>query len=205
MDLHTNDPTACVRVPGERLHMRIGVTFPQAEITADPAAVRDYAQAAQDLGYAHLLAYDHVVGADTTNRPDWKGRYTVHTMFHEPFVLFGYLAAVAPGLELVPNVIILPQRQTVLVAKQAAEVDVLTGGRFRLGVGAGWNEVEYQALGENFSNRGKRSEEQIEVLRLLFSQESVTFHGRWHTIEAAGINPLPVQKRIPIWLGGTAD
>lgn len=185
--------------------MRIGVTFPQTEITADPTAVRDYAQAAQDLGYTHLLAYDHVVGADTTNRPDWNGPYTLHTMFHEPFVLFGYLAAIAPRLELVPNVIILPQRQTVLVAKQAAEVDVLTRGRFRLGVGTGWNEVEYEALGESFSNRGKRSEEQIEVLRALFSQESVTFHGRWHTIEAAGINPLPVQKRIPIWLGGTAD
>src|SRR5690348_13880853 len=123
--------------------MRIGVVFPQNEITADPIAVRDYAQAAEGLGYTHLLAYDHVVGADTTNRPDWSGPYTVDSLFHEPFVLFGYLAALTTRLEFVPGVIILPERQTVLVAKQAAEVDVLAGGRFRLGVGIGWNRVEY--------------------------------------------------------------
>lgn len=185
--------------------MRIGVVFPQAEITADPIAVRDYAQAAEGLGYTHLLAYDHVVGADTTNRPDWRGPYTHRTLFHEPFVLFGYLAGLTQHLEFVTGVIILPQRQTVLVAKQAAEVDVLSGGRFRLGIGVGWNEVEYQALNETFGNRGRRSEEQIEVLRALFTQESVTFDGRWHHIDAAGINPLPVQRPIPIWLGGSAD
>jgi probable F420-dependent oxidoreductase len=185
--------------------MRIGVVFPQTEITADPGAVREYAQAADDLGYTHLLAYDHVVGADTTQRPTWSGPYTVHSLFHEPLVLFAYLTGLTRRLEFISGIIILPQRQTVLVAKQAAEVDVLSGGRLRLGVGIGWNAVEYQALGEDFTNRGRRSEEQIAVLRALFTQEVVTFHGRWHTIEAAGIKPLPVQRPIPIWLGGTSE
>lgn len=185
--------------------MRIGVTFPQNEITADPMAVRDYAQAAESLGYSHLLAYDHVVGADISHRPNWRGPYTHESLFHEVFVLFGYLAAVAPRLELVSNVIILPQRQTVLAAKQAAEVDVLTGGKFRLGVGLGWNEVEYQALNEDFTNRGRRLDEQIDVMRALFSEPVVTFQGRWHHIEAAGILPLPVQRPIPIWLGGGVE
>lgn len=185
--------------------MKIGVTFPQNEITADPIAVRDYAQAAEGLGYTHLLAFDHVVGADIANRPSWRGPYTHQSLFHEPFVLFGYLAGITSRLEFVPGVIILPQRQTVLVAKQAAEVDVLTGGKFRLGIGVGWNEVEYEALNENFGNRGKRSEEQIAVLRALFTDEVVTFHGRWHHIEAAGLNPMPVQRPIPIWIGGSSE
>jgi probable F420-dependent oxidoreductase len=185
--------------------MHIGVTFPQTEITADPAAVRAYAEAAEDLGYSHILAYDHVLGADISGRPDWRGPYNHRTLFHEPLVLFGYLAGLTRRIEFVTGVIILPQRQTALVAKQAAEVDVLSGGRFRLGIGIGWNEVEYQALNENFGNRGKRSEEQIAVLRALFTEESVTFHGRWHHIEAAGLNPLPVQRPIPIWLGGGAE
>ncbi len=185
--------------------MRIGVTFPQNEITADPIAVRDYAQAAEGLGYTHLLAYDHVVGADITNRPDWRGPYTTASLFHEPFVLFGYLAGLTTRLEFVPGVIILPQRQTVLVAKQAAEVDVLTGGQFRLGIGVGWNEVEYEALNEDFGNRGKRSEEQITVLRALFTDEVVTFHGKWHHVEAAGLNPMPLQRPIPIWIGGSSE
>lgn len=185
--------------------MRIGVVFPQIESTADPMAVRDYAQAAEGLGYAHILAYDHVVGADRATRPDWRGPYDLHSLFHEVLVLYGYLAAITERVELVTGILILPQRQTVLVAKQAAEVDVLSGGRFRLGIGIGWNPVEYQALNEDFGNRGKRSEEQIAVLRALFTQESVTFHGRWHHVESAGINPLPVQRPIPIWLGGGAD
>jgi len=185
--------------------MRIGVTFPQNEISADPIAVRDYAQAAEGLGYTHLLAFDHVVGADTTNRPGWRGPYTHRSLFHEPFVLFGYLAGMTTRLEFVPGVIILPQRQTVLVAKQSAEVDVLTGGQFRLGIGVGWNEVEYEALNENFRNRGKRSEEQIAVLRALFTDDVVTFHGRYHHIEAAGLNPMPVQRPIPIWIGGSSE
>jgi probable F420-dependent oxidoreductase len=167
--------------------------------------VREYAQAAEGLGYTHLLAYDHVVGADITNRPDWRGPYTTASLFHEPFVLFGYLAGLTTHLEFVPGVIILPQRQTVLVAKQAAEVDVLTGGQFRLGIGIGWNEVEYGALNEEFRNRGKRSEEQIAVLRALFTDEVVTFHGKWHHVEAAGLNPMPVQRPIPIWIGGSSE
>jgi probable F420-dependent oxidoreductase len=184
--------------------MQLGVTFPQLEIGSDPGILREYAQTAQDVGYDYLLAYDHVLGAETTSRPGWKG-YTAKDQFHEPFVLFAYLAGVAPKLAYVPGVIILPQRQTVLVAKQAAELDVLTGGTFRLGVGVGWNPVEYEALGENFGNRGKRVEEQMEVLRLLWTQPVVTFEGRYHRITEAGLNPLPVQRPIPIWIGGMAD
>ena len=133
--------------------MQIGVTFPQTEIGADPAAIRDYVRAVEDAGYSHLVAFDHVLGADPTNRPGWQ-KYTSQDMFHEPFVLFGYLAALTK-LELVTAVIILPQRQTALVAKQAAEVDVLTGGKMRLGVGVGWNPVEYEALGMDFHTRGR--------------------------------------------------
>ncbi len=185
--------------------MRIGVVFPQTEIGNDPVAIRDYAQAVEEQGYHHILIYDHVLGASTANRPDWRGTYTSETPFHEPFVLFGYFAAVTQRVELVTGVIILPQRQTVLVAKQAAEVDVLSGGRLRLGVGVGWNQVEYEGLNENFRNRGARSEEQIAVLRALWTQPVVTFKGRWHQINEAGINPLPVQRPIPIWIGGHAD
>ena len=185
--------------------MRIGVVFPQTEIGDDPIAIRDYAQAAEALGYQHLLIYDHVLGASTANRPDWRGPYTSDTLFHEPFVLFGYLAGLTKQIELVTGVIILPQRQTALVAKQAAEIDVLSGGRLRLGVGIGWNEVEYQALDQDFHNRGARMEEQIDVLRALWTQPVVSFAGRWHQINAAGIKPLPIQRPIPIWIGATAD
>src|SRR5262245_5246039 len=185
--------------------MKIGVVFPQTEIGDDPMAIRDYAQAAEELGYQHILAYDHVLGASTASRPDWRGPYTSENPFHEPFVLFAYLAGLTKTAELVTGVIILPQRQTALVAKQAAALDVLSGGRLRLGVGIGWNEVEYEALGENFRNRGARMEEQIAVLRALWTKPVVTFHGRWHQISEAGINPLPVQRPIPIWIGGRAD
>ncbi len=185
--------------------MRLGAIFPQLESGADPVAIREYAQAVEGMGYDHILIYDHVLGADTTSRPNWRGPYTAQSLFHEPFVLYGYFAAVTERVELVTDVIILPQRQTALVAKQAAEVDVLSGGRLRLGVGIGWNEVEYEALGENFRNRGARSEEQIKVLRLLWAQEVVDFKGRWHTITAAGINPLPVRRPIPLWIGGMAE
>lgn len=184
--------------------MQLGVVFPQTEIGADPAAVRAYAQAAQDLGYQHLIAYDHVLGADPAHYTGWSGPYTHQSMFHEPMVLFGYLAAVAPGLELVPSVIILPQRQTALAAKQAAEVDVLTGGRFRMGIGIGWNEVEYEGLGMDFKTRGRRLHEQIELLRRLWTEPVITFKGRFDTVTAAGLNPLPVQRPIPIWIGGSA-
>jgi probable F420-dependent oxidoreductase len=185
--------------------MQIGVVFPQTEIGASPTAVRDYVQAAEGLGYAHVLVFDHVLGADARRHVGWNGPYSHNDMFHEPFVLFGYLAAFTRQLELVTGVIILGQRQTVLVAKQAAEVDVLTGGRLRLGVGIGWNHVEYEALGTNFHNRGRRSEEQLAVLRALWTEEVVNFQGRWHQITDAGLNPLPVQRPIPIWLGGRAE
>jgi probable F420-dependent oxidoreductase len=183
--------------------MQIGVTFPQNEIGEDPAVIRDYAQAVEGLGYSHLVAFDHVLGANPAHRPGWKG-YTHEDMFHEIFVLFGYLAALTQ-LELVPAVVILPQRQTVLVAKQAAEVDVLTGGKVRLGVGVGWNPVEYEALGMNFHTRGRVVEEQIEVMRLLWSAETASYTGHFHTITEAGLNPLPVRRSIPIWLGGSSD
>jgi probable F420-dependent oxidoreductase len=185
--------------------MQLGVVFPQTEIGADRAGVKAYAEAVQGLGYEHVMIYDHVVGADTTIRPNWSGPYTVDTMFHEPMVVFGYLAGVAPGMELVTAVIILPQRQTVLAAKQAAEVDVLTGGRFRMGVGIGWNDVEYEALGVDFHTRGRRFEEQIELMRRLWAERVVTFQGTYHTVTAAGLNPLPVQRPIPIWIGGSAE
>ncbi len=184
--------------------MQVGVTFPQSEIGADPIAIRDYAQAAEDLGYEHLLAYDHVLGADPTNREGWRG-YTHETMFHEPLTLFCYLAAITQHLEFVSGVIVLPQRQAALVAKQAAEVDVLSNGRLRLGVGIGWNAVEYEALGEDFSTRGARIEEQIEVMRLLWTREVVSYEGKYHRIEEAGINPLPTQRPIPVWMGARAD
>lgn len=181
--------------------MNIGVVFPQTEIGSDPSAVRDYVQAAEALGYSHLIAYDHVLGADTEHHRGWTGAYTSQSMFHEPFVLFGYLASITTKLELVTAVIILGQRQTALVAKQAAEIDVLSGGRLRLGVGVGWNQVEYEALGQNFHDRGKRSEEQIALLRSLWTEDVVNFQGRWHQVTHAGISPRPVQQPIPIWMG----
>ena len=166
--------------------------------------MRDFAQAAEGLGYKHLLVFDHVLGADASKREGWERPYSSDDMFHEPFVLFGYLGALTEKLEFVTGVLILGQRQTALVAKQAAEVDVLTGGRLRLGIGIGWNDVEYEALGERFSNRGRRSEEQIELMRRLWTNETVDFHGRYHNVTHAGINPLPVQQPIPIWVGGGA-
>ena len=184
--------------------MKIGVVFPQTEIGADSAVVAEFATTAESLGYDHLLAYDHVLGANTASRPDWQGPYTMNSMFQEPLVLFAYLAGLTKTLEFASGVIILPQRQTALVAKQAACVDVLSKGRLRLGIGTGWNDVEYEALGENFNNRGKRSEEQIDVLRKLWAEEAVTYDGTWHKITDAGLNPLPANKSIPIWLGGMA-
>ena len=184
--------------------MKIGVVFPQVEIGPDIGPVREYAQAAEELGYSHLLAYDHVLGANLQNRPDFKGPYNSQTQFREIFVLFGYLAAVTSTLELVTGVVILPQRQTVLAAKQAIEVDLLSEGRFRLGVGIGWNDVEYVGLNENFRNRGKRLEEQIDVMRMLFTEPVIDYEGKYHRIPDAGLNPLPVQRPIPIWIGGTA-
>ncbi|QXC61633.1 LLM class F420-dependent oxidoreductase [Aquihabitans sp. G128] len=184
--------------------MRIGVIFPQTEIGGDVGAVRAYAEAADQLGFTHLLAYDHVVGADPAVHQGWRGPYDVRTTFHEPLVLFGFLAAIT-DLELVTGIIILPQRQTALVAKQAAEVDLLTGGRFRLGIGVGWNPVEYEALGRSFGDRGRRSGEQIELLRRLWTEESVTHDGPSEQVTGAGLAPLPIQRPIPIWIGGSSD
>ncbi len=184
--------------------MRIGAVFPQTEIGDDPTVIRAWARAVEDMGYRHILAFDHVLGAGVGTRPGWRG-YTSDDTFHEPFVLFGYLAAVTSEIELTTGVLVLPQRQTALVAKQAAEVDVLSGGRLRLGVGVGWNQVEYDALGESFTDRGVRSEEQVELLRALWADSAITFDGRWHRVDNAGIKPLPVRRRIPVWFGGNAD
>src|SRR6201992_1056477 len=184
--------------------MQIGVVFPQTEIGPDAGAVRSYGQRVEELGFRHVLAYDHVVGADPAVHQDWPGPYDVHTTFHEPLVMFGYLAAVTTTLELVTGVVILPQRQTVLVAKQAAEVDLLSQGRLRLGVGVGWNTVEYEALGENFANRGKRSDEQVDLLRRLWTEQTVTYHGTYHRVTGAGLAPLPIQRPIPVWFGAAS-
>jgi probable F420-dependent oxidoreductase len=185
--------------------MKIGVVFPQTEFGNDPGAIREYAQTVEGLGFRHILAYDHVLSADLTNRPGWTGSYSLKDPFHEIFVLFGYFAAVTERVELVTGVVILPQRQTALVAKQAAEVDVLSGGRLRLGVGVGWNAVEYEGLDKDFSNRGKRVEEQIALMRALWTNPSITFDGTWERVTEAGINPLPVQRPIPVWIGGYVD
>jgi probable F420-dependent oxidoreductase len=180
--------------------MRIGVVFPQTEIEAQPSAIRAYAQGVEQMGFRHLLAYDHVLGADPAIHRDWKGPYDVKTTFQEPLVLFGYLAAVCT-LELVTGILILPQRQTALVAKQAAQVDILTEGRFRLGVGLGWNAVEYEALGKEFTDRGRRVGEQVELLRRLWTEPSITHQGRYEVVTGAGLAPLPRQRPIPVWFG----
>ena len=185
--------------------MQIGLVYPQTEYPTDPAAVRDYAQAAEALGYSHVLAYDHILGANPDRPGGWNGPYTFRDPFMEPFLLFTWMAAVAPRLGFITGILILPQRETTLVAKQAAVLDVLCSGRLRLGVGTGWNEVEYAAAGYDFHTRGKRQEEQVEVLKLLWTQELVTFKGRRHDIPDAGLNPLPVQRPIPVWFGGHAD
>ncbi len=184
--------------------MRIGVVFPQTEIGADVGAVRAYAERVEELGFDHVLAYDHVVGADPEVHAPWTGPYDVHTTFHEPLVLFGFLAAATTRIELVTGVVVLPQRQTALVAKQAAEVDLLSGGRFRLGVGIGWNAVEYDALGKQFTNRGRRLDEQVPLLRRLWTEHSVTFDGSFEHVTGAGIAPLPHQRPIPVWIGAAS-
>jgi probable F420-dependent oxidoreductase len=180
--------------------VKIGVVFPQTEIGAEAASIKAYAEGVEKLGFSHVLAYDHVLGADPAVHQDWKGPYDVRTTFHEPMVLFGYLAA-ATSLELVTGIIILPQRQTALVAKQAAEVDLLTGGRFRLGIGLGWNAVEYEALGQNFANRGTRVAEQVTLLRRLWTEQTVTYESAHERVTGAGLAPLPIQRPIPIWFG----
>jgi probable F420-dependent oxidoreductase len=185
--------------------MKIGAVFPHLEIGSDPAVLRDWAQTAEELGYSHILAYDHVIGAVHENRePPLWGPYTEESAFHEPLVLFGYFAACTSRVELVTGILILPQRQTVLVAKQAAEIDLLSGGRLRLGIGTGWNYVEFDALNESFADRGQRQEEQVALMRELWEQPVLEFSGRWHTVDRAGLKPLP-GRRIPIWFGGFVD
>ena len=185
--------------------MQLGAVLAQNGLGTDVGGLRAYAQAVQDLGYDFLVAADHVVGADPAAHPDLPRVYPLDSVLHEPFALFAFLAGVAPRLGLLTSVIILPQRQTVLAAKQAATIDLLTGGRFRLGVGIGWHAVEYEALGVPFRDRARRFEEQIALLRRLWTERAVTFAGRYHTVRAAGLNPPPVQRPIPIWIGASAE
>jgi probable F420-dependent oxidoreductase len=180
--------------------MEIGVIFPQTELGGDRGAVRAYGRAVAELGYSHLAAYDHVVGGDTAVLGDLGGPYDISSTFHEPLVMFAYLAGMT-DLAFATSILIGPQRQSVLLAKQAAEVDLLTGGRFRLGLGIGWNRIEYEALGMSFSERGAILEEQIGLLRRLWTEQSVTMDGRYHRMTAVGLAPLPVQQPIPIWVG----
>jgi len=184
--------------------MRVGVVLPQMEIGADSTVIREYAETADAAGYDHLIAYDHVLGVDPNRPGRGAGAYTNEALFHEPFVLFGFLAAATSRIECWTGVLILPQRPTALVAKQAAEVAVLSGGRLVLGVGVGWNPVEYEALGQNFRTRGRRLEEQVGLLRNLWTHDTLTFEGEFDQVTAAGINPLPGHE-IPIWMGGAAD
>jgi len=185
--------------------MRIGAIYPQFEFGSDPAAIRDYAQAAEDLGYSHIGADDHVIGPNPQRPGGWTGWVTYRTQFIEPFVLFSFMAGVTRRIEFETCVLLLPQRQTVLVAKQAAGLDSLSGGRLRLGIGNGWNEIEYISLGASFHTRGRRIEEQIELLRCLWTQPLVALQSKWHTVPDAGISPPPVQRPIPIWFGGQSE
>ena len=184
--------------------MQLGAVFPQTEIGPDPSGIADFATAVENAGFDLLLAYDHVLGVDPDD-PDFDGPYDNDDPFHEPFTLFGFLAGFTESITLGTGILILPQRQTALVAKQAAAADILSDGRFRLGVGVGWNDREYEALGVAFGNRGQRIEEQVEVLRRLWTEEVVEVDGRWHDLDGVGINPLPVQRPIPIWMGGEAE
>ena len=183
--------------------MQLNAFFPTRDIGTDPAKIRDWAQAAQDLGYASIEVPDHVVGA--TARDGWTPLYDQTNAFHETFVTLGFLAAVTDRIKLSSGILISPQRQTALIAKQAAEVDVLCGGRFRLGIGVGWNHVEYEALGMDWKTRGARQAEQVEVLRRLWCEDLLSFKGRFHDLREVNILPRPVQRPIPIWFGGASD
>jgi len=185
--------------------VQFGVVYPQTEFGNDPNAIRDYAQAVEGMGFSHILAYSHILGANPERPGGWSGPYTHKSAFQEPLLLFSYMAGFTEKLEFATGIIILPQRQTALFAKQAATLDLLCGGRLRLGIGIGWNEIEYTALNQNFNDRGRRVEEQIELLKLLWTQPLVQYEGHWHNIPDAGLNPLPVQRPIPIWFGGSHD
>ncbi|HEX3861561.1 MAG TPA: LLM class F420-dependent oxidoreductase [Stellaceae bacterium] len=181
--------------------MELGALLPLGDIGGEPSIVREYALAAEDVGYDFLETADHVLGVNAESRRGWD-RNTSEDLFHDPFVLFGYLAGCTKKLGFSTGVLILPQRQTALVAKQAACLDELCGGRFRLGIGVGWNEVEFVGLNEDFHTRGRRSAEQVQVMQALWASPHVSFKGRWHTIEDAGINPRPASGRVPVWFGG---
>ena len=183
--------------------MKLGIVFPHHEIGTDPGAVKAYAEGAEALGAEHMLIYDHVLGADPDRPGGWSGPYDKDVAFHEPFTVFAFMAAVTTRIEFATSVLILPQRQTALVAKQAAELAILSGNRFRLGIGSGWNEVEYEALGVPFAARGRRQAEQVELLRQLWASDSLTYGGRFHTVTQASILPRP-SAPIPIWFGGGA-
>lgn len=185
--------------------MQLGANLPLSDIGGEAAVVRDYAQAAEAMGFDYLGAADHVVGVNAASRPGWDDRNTSADLFHDPFVLYGFLSACTEAIGFSTQVLILAQRQAALVAKQAACVDVLSGGRFRLGVGIGWNAEEFTALNEDFGNRGKRSAEQVEFMQALWAEPHVTFEGKWHRINDAGINPLPGGGSLPLWFGGHED
>jgi len=183
--------------------MEIGAVFPHNEIGTDPQAIKDYAQGVEELGVTHLLIYDHVLGADRDRPGGFEGPYDKDIAFHEPFTTFAFIAAVTQKLDMITTVMILPQRQTVLVAKQAAELAILSNNRFKLGIGVGWNAVEYVGLNENFHDRGKRQAEQVELMRLLWESEVLEYKGNYHQIDKASINPRP-SLPVPIWFGGGA-
>ena len=183
--------------------MEIGAVFPHNEIGTDPQAIKDYAQGVEELGITHLLIYDHVLGADRNRPGGFEGPYDKDVAFHEPFTTFAFIAAVTKNLDMITTVMILPQRQTVLVAKQAAELAILSNNRFKLGIGVGWNAVEYVGLNENFKNRGKRQAEQVELMRLLWESEVLEYKGDYHHIDKASLNPRP-SENVPIWFGGGA-
>lgn len=185
--------------------INVGVVFPTYEIGRDPSVIRDFAQAAEDLGYSHLVFYDHILGADPSGRPGgWRGPHDKDNAFHEPLTTIAYLAGITKRIGFFTAVLVLPQRQAQLVAKQVAQIEIMAPGRLRLGVGVGWNEVEYAGMGADFHTRGRMIEEQIEVMRTLWRDEVVDFHGRWHNIDRAGLNPMPPDG-VPIWFGGTDD
>ena len=182
--------------------MRIGIHFPQAEIPHDYTVIRDYLQRAETLGFSHINTPDHVLQTRTpvADSP-LAANYTTEFPHHEVMTLLSFAAGVTESLELKTAILILPQRQAVLVAKQAAQLDVLSGGRLQLGVGLGWNDPEFVSLDMNFNNRARRMEEQIEVCRLLWTEQHVTYEGKWHKIDDAGLAPMPIQRPIPVWIG----
>src|SRR3989454_10061707 len=186
--------------------VQIGVVYPQNELRGDPTAVRRIGRAVEDLGFDPLLAYDHVLGAVHADRtPQITGPYTEHDPFHDPFVMFAYLAGITERIGFATGILILPQRPTALVARQAADVDLLSGGRLRLGVGVGWNPVEYEALGQDWHVRGRRQTEQVVLMNRLWTERTVTFAGAFDRVQHAGINPLPIQRPIPVWFGGGVE